>query len=479
MMMLLGPLIGVVLAMQPPDLSLDTVPCGYFGGNAKRRGDANIEMLAKMRIVMLEKWEGPCWQDCLANGSSAACLPACGVENDIIETHRRIKAVNPKVCSVMYLNTLLDFPFYTLHGVFKAANALTIDSSTKKPMVVRNDNGMEGIYIFGFDTANGHQLYIDTVKNLTSTGIIDGFFGDKFAKGAALTTGTNQWQICNHECGNVTQEQGLAWNAGKVKMIEAVNSFLGDGPWFGNGNTFENQSSNFNGAWQNEATVRHGDPRELIQFVADHLVNHTYVYVSCTDDQKWHINPQNPTSLLSQCDDLVLARFLLAVEKGAILGTNGWDEAYDRPLGDPLGPATYTARVDDAGTAAPAMLHRNFSSGTYVVFTYNDKGTDGIGEIFWNGKPPAPPTPPPPTPPAPTITCGAYHSSQMNDTTFARDDVTHFIKTRSAMACCEACGGDSKCVAWAYHYDTECHLHGRTAESTPEVGTVAGVMKRT
>ena len=69
-----------------------------------------------MRIVMLEKWEGHCWQDCLASPQSGNCTAACGVEDLILDTHKRIKAINPSVCSVLYLNTLLDFPFYTLHG---------------------------------------------------------------------------------------------------------------------------------------------------------------------------------------------------------------------------------------------------------------------------------------------------------------------------------------------------------------------------
>lgn len=41
----------------PPNTSLATVPVAYFGGNAAYRGDANIEMLAKMRLVQIEKWE--------------------------------------------------------------------------------------------------------------------------------------------------------------------------------------------------------------------------------------------------------------------------------------------------------------------------------------------------------------------------------------------------------------------------------------
>ena len=131
-----------------------------------------------MRLIMIEKWEGRCWQECLGNGTgSPSCQPSCGVENFILDTLQRVKALNPGTATVLYWNTLLAFPFYTAVGKFQAANALTIDSETKKPIVIRNDNGMEGIFVYGFDTAEGVQLYIDTVKNLTSTGIVDGFFG--------------------------------------------------------------------------------------------------------------------------------------------------------------------------------------------------------------------------------------------------------------------------------------------------------------
>ena len=104
-------------------------------------------MLSKMRMIMLEKWEGHCWQDCLAAGvGSPSCEAGCGVENDILDTLSRVKALNPAVAGVLYLNTLLAFPFYTLNGVYEKADALTIDSVTKKPIKIRNDNGMEGIF---------------------------------------------------------------------------------------------------------------------------------------------------------------------------------------------------------------------------------------------------------------------------------------------------------------------------------------------
>lgn len=105
---------AVTTAIIAPNTSLATVPIAYFGGNFATRNDANIDMLAKCRLVMIEKWEGKCWQNCLADGpGSPDCQASCNVENYIIDTLRRVKAVNPSVATVLYWNTLLAFPFYT------------------------------------------------------------------------------------------------------------------------------------------------------------------------------------------------------------------------------------------------------------------------------------------------------------------------------------------------------------------------------
>ena len=114
---------------------------------------------------------------------------------------------------------------------------MRVDSVTHTPVVVRNDNGMEGIfiYIFGFDTVAGVELYIEAIKNYTSTGAIDGFFGDKWGSAAEPVNGNPTsagWKICNHECGNVTKAQGLVWNAGKAKALAAVTEYVGAGPYF-------------------------------------------------------------------------------------------------------------------------------------------------------------------------------------------------------------------------------------------------------
>jgi hypothetical protein len=266
-------------------------------------------------------------------------------------------------------------------------------------------------------------------------------------------------------------------------VLAAVTEFVGDGPYFSNGDFFEGVEANLNGHWATDKNLKTGDPRNLVKDVKRHLKpigNHTYYYDSCTGDQHWTTDPNDPASLKSACDSKVLARFLLAVEEGVFLGTNGWDPDYEKPLGDPLGPAVFTTAETDTNGAvvSPATLHRNFTSGTYVLFTYNAKGNDGSGVIWWEGKPP---TPAPPTP-AP-IACGSAHSSFLVDTTYAEDDIAVSTET-SATDCCAACAKKgSACLEWSFHPKSTpnqgsnaCHLHGKSAVQKEKKGVTSGVM---
>ena len=465
-------------------------------------------MLAKMRLVVVEKWEGHCWQDCLGNGTgSAPCDASCGVENGMLDTLGRVKAVNPGTATILYWNTLLAFPFYTAVGKFADRNLLTMDSSTGKPISITNDNGMGDIGVYAFDKPEGVEQWVESVKNFTSTGIVDGFFGDKWGS-CARQADDGQWQICNHGCGNVTAAQAAAWNAGKRVALAAATKHVGGGPFFGspNGN-YQGVESNLNG--RVIVTSRHysyPDPRDLIADVKSHLDNATYYYWGCAGDQSWTSDPNDASSLLSACSNQSLARFLLAVEEGAFIATNGWDPAYDQPLGDPLGPAVHTPAetAADGTLIAPARMHRNFASGTFVTFTYDASGKSGSGEIWWGGKPPQPgppgpptPRPPPaPNPPAPgppgpppaRIACGDAHSTLLPDTTMMPANTTSHITVTtkaSAPACCTACAANPQCVEWAWkphpqgRYAADaCHLHGAGATTKHEEDTTSGVMIR-
>lgn len=117
---------------------------------------------------MIEKWEGHCWNDCLANATKHTpplpCLASCNVEDDMLATLRRVKTLNPSVSTVFYLNSLLAFPFYKLTGQYASAGALLEDANTKSPIVLKNDNGMPDIYVFDFGSEQGRGLWLNAVS---------------------------------------------------------------------------------------------------------------------------------------------------------------------------------------------------------------------------------------------------------------------------------------------------------------------------
>ena len=57
------PWAALVSAIIAPSTDLDTLPVVYMGGNTLSRPKASVEMLAKMRYIVIEKWEGPCWKE--------------------------------------------------------------------------------------------------------------------------------------------------------------------------------------------------------------------------------------------------------------------------------------------------------------------------------------------------------------------------------------------------------------------------------
>ena len=98
---------------------------------------------------MVEKWEGHCYDGCMYNASKGKpCFPSCNVERDMLDTLARVKAINPQVKGVLYLNTLMAFPFYALSGKFADNDCLLMDMYTNKPVELTNDEGMQHVFVY-------------------------------------------------------------------------------------------------------------------------------------------------------------------------------------------------------------------------------------------------------------------------------------------------------------------------------------------
>jgi hypothetical protein len=102
-----------------PNWSWDTLPIAFHGANKTGMFNSDaIEQLAKYNMVTIEKWYTPCG----AQGPTQAG-PECDVEDKMFDTFHKIKAINPAVTTIMYLNSMFDFAFYNLHGKMEAREA--------------------------------------------------------------------------------------------------------------------------------------------------------------------------------------------------------------------------------------------------------------------------------------------------------------------------------------------------------------------
>jgi hypothetical protein len=184
-------------------------------------------MLSKMRYVTIEKWEGPCWDACLANqAKSLPCDPACHEEEHQLATLKAVKLANPNIPMVFYLNAMLDFNFLNLHAQYAAADAL-LRNTDGSVCHLTNDAGMVSVphhkdarrppripvpvlvlvtpppphqvnvTVYDFTQETGRALWVDTVRNLTATGLVDGIYADQmqvYAEVLNKTAGT--WGLC-------------------------------------------------------------------------------------------------------------------------------------------------------------------------------------------------------------------------------------------------------------------------------------------
>lgn len=205
-------------------------------------------------------------------------------------------------------------------------------------------------------------MWINFVKNLKESGYVDGLFPDKSSILAEWNETGSFWQICewgtgkntwNISCGIISNETAKKYNDAKPMVLETLYEIFAP-----NGFLFYSNLTAFLKLNKDQS------PLNFANDVKAQLSNHQYCYVHMRD-----LQGGDCTSIESSCKTDEIVFFLLGVETGAILGCNGWDDQFSKPLGDPLGPAVQKGM----------QLERHFKSGTYVTWDLSKK----TGKIFW------------------------------------------------------------------------------------------------
>jgi len=328
-----------------PDTSLHTVPVmvhSFYGKKKQEpwpRSQADLEVLAKYRQVVIEKFEGPCWYECFKFHN---CSSSCGTEDYIVGTAKMIKAINPNISITFYLNSVMSFPMYHYDAILNSNVSLLLHDKYGKIGKLENDAGMKNLSVPDFGKEQARQLHLSEIKKYVDTGAIDGIFSDKAVKSASKD------QLCNHGCIDLTDDVATAWSAGHQQLMFDIQDMLGDGVNMVKGGT-KWYTGNKAAVYTEGLSPDQNSIDKILAFQKNHRL--VYAYAG------------------KHCEEEVIATFLMVVEEGTLINCYQWDPMFEKPLGAPLGPAKKNGNV----------YTRSFTSGTKA--TVNVK--KHTGSITW------------------------------------------------------------------------------------------------
>ena len=417
-----------LVAAEPPDKTLDTIPVLYYGANWNR-SEVNIDVLARMQVVVLMQEDGDCWAMCCpkrfenagqcgwqANDAPATSIPGCNAScaqhGAQEQTFARIKAsakqqgLRPPHF-VLYMNGVYLWPFDAASALGDQARVLDIQG---EPHAESCDPGIFPSWFFDFSRAAGAQAWLNLVKTHVVSGVADGVYVDcdgtvpfhcPSPSGGAddvCIARRNGREKSVHE--NVTRAQVEAYVAGKnATQLEAYRLVSASGgAWYNKGAPPGRNASECvtwdpakhagrtpgdcagNMIWIDKVGELPPPPQLAKDIEANMAAGYEYVVVGGANA---YSNPKKETPQKGQdladgrslrtCPDSAVAAFLLAVQPGAYLLCNGWDARFGRALGLPRGAAAYDAENK--------VWTRSFAGG--AVASWNE--TAATGHVRWPG----------------------------------------------------------------------------------------------
>jgi hypothetical protein len=344
-----------------PNFNWDTIPTAFYGAN--RSGDysdAAVATLAKYQLVIVGAQYTPC------AGGNHADHPDCDVEGKIEHTLGRVKAIDPTVTGMFYLNTMFDFGQYTLHGKMLAAEAKGLPSFLRdkhgKIVYLCND-GNQYCNSTSFDWTKPHvrELWMGTITDALATGHVDAIWADHSqveigSPGAFL--GQGPLQLCDgrdalrkcYNFTNATKRVFNAWHRWVPNNTQALVNHVTQGPVM-------------HGPYMRAKTPCDFDTIRKRQTISPYLL----VELPGPDGK----STCRPTA---NC----LASFLAAAQRGNYLAcfhggaTPTLFPEQEYPLGPPDGPAV---------ERHSGVWHRTFGNGSAVVVWDNKAGK---GNVTWS-----------------------------------------------------------------------------------------------
>jgi hypothetical protein len=293
------------------------------------------------------------------------------VEDKMFATFAQLKAAaasdGRNLTTLLYLNTMFDFAFYRLNGIVEAREAagehvLLRDEHGTIVQLCNDGDHFCNVTFFDHSLESVRALWMEAVRNATTSGSTDGVFGDHASQlitpgggGGAPAT------LCNGRprlCWNFTDDFAAAFNLGHAWVVNATQDMLSrlpgagpiiDGPY----GAYNVSPCNYTSLRERVLAGRAGDAAFVIEASAG----------GCTPDESCMAN------FLCAAEEYT---YLSCLSSGPVLPP--FLPEYARALGAPTGPP-----VEAAG-----VVTRSFRSSAGLTTARVDLAS-GAGTIAWAG----------------------------------------------------------------------------------------------
>ena len=158
--------------------SWDTVPVFFHSDNMSGSfSEESLRIIARYPIVTIEKYMGPSGGAEMGPGKSA---PVCCEEDRMLAALATVKAHNKNASTIMYFNTVLDFPQYRLHAELLKNPSFSLKQDSGEPVLMGGDgHDRSDMLVYDFTVPGMCELFISNCLNATTGGMVDGFFLDR------------------------------------------------------------------------------------------------------------------------------------------------------------------------------------------------------------------------------------------------------------------------------------------------------------
>jgi hypothetical protein len=141
-------------------------------------------------------------------------------EEKIIAQCAAVKAIDPSICTVFYMNAVLSWYFYKMDKTYQTHPEEWLhDKKTGKPLKLSGDKHFDppkdGMLVFNHANADLREFWKEVCSNATASGVVDGCFSDSSCNG---THGTSK---------HLNASTNAAFEAGKVQTMAEVTSMFG------------------------------------------------------------------------------------------------------------------------------------------------------------------------------------------------------------------------------------------------------------